>query len=290
MKFSNMSVCDLRGYNSVEAASTIESVHNAALVILPKVSDDETRAAFAKIEMHNVASTVYCDMDAKINMYNGRVTLSDANLPDGESIYIVNGEAWVLPLSPEKHLSLIVNGKVQYDESSENNIQLLSVNGKAEPFDFRNTEILPSKSILSAEKFTGDGANKYYTEQVAVVQAVPPTAHGALKAQVILAHPSVRASQILLDAETVLYADAECEILFKADLSEFYLTETLLESFPGKLVLSDIGTVRIDKSVTPALLREKVLLLTDIGTVRATKATFDIVQLCCHDVGAIRKR
>ncbi len=290
MKFSNMSVCDLRGYNSVEAASTIESVHNAALVILPKVSDDETRAAFAKIEMHNVASTVYCDMDAKINMYNGRVTLSDANLPDGESIYIVNGEAWVLPLSPEKHLSLIVNGKVQYDESSENNIQLLSVNGKAEPFDFRNTEILPSKSILSAEKFTGDGANKYYTEQVAVVQAVPPTAHGALKAQVILAHPSVRASQILLDTETVLYADTECEILFKADLSEFYLTETLLESFPGKLVLSDIGTVRIDKSVTPALLREKVLLLTDIGTVRATKETFDIVQLCCHDVGAIRKR
>ncbi len=290
MKFRNMSVCDLRGYNSVEAASTIESVHNVALVILPKESDDETRAAFAKIEMHNVASTVYCDMDAKINMYNGSVTLSDANLPDGESIYVVNGEARVLPLSPEKHLSLIVNGKVQYDESSENNIQLLSVNGKAEPFDFRNTEFLPSQSILSAEKFTGDGANKYYAEQVAVVQAVPPTAHGALRAQVILAHPSVRASQILFDAETVLYVDTECEILFKADLPEFYLTKTLLESSQGKLVLSDIGTVRIDKSVTPALLQEKVLLLTDIGTVRATKETFDIVQLCCHDVGAIRKR
>jgi len=290
MKFRNMSVCDLRGYNSVEAASTIESVHNVALLILPKVSDDETRAAFAKVEMRNVASTVYCDMDAKINTYNGSVTLCDANLPDGESIYVINGKARVLPLSPEKRVSLIVNGRVQYDENSESNIQLLSVNGEAEPFDFQTTEILPSKIVLSAEKFTGDGANKYYTEQFAVVQAVPPTAHGALRAEVILAHPSVRASQILLDAETVLYVDTEGEISFKQDLPEFYLTETLLESFPGKLVLSDIGTVRIDKNVAPALLHEKVLLLTDIGTVRATKKTFDVVQLCCHNVGCIRKR
>lgn len=290
MKFRNMSVCDLRGYNSVEAASVIESVHNVALLILPKTSDDETRAAFAKIEMSNVASTVYCDVDAKINIYNGSVTLSDTNLSDGENIYVINGEARILPLSPEKHVSLIVNGKVQYDENSENSIQLLSVNGQAEPFDFQNTEILPNKSILPAERFALDGANKYYTENFAVVQAVPPTAHGALRAKVIFAHPSVRASGITLNAETVLYTDTECEILFKEDLVEFYLTETLLESLSGKLVLTDIGTVRIDKNVSAELLREKVLLLMDIGTVRATKDTFDVVQLCCHDVGSVRRR
>ena len=33
MKFKNVVTCDLRKYNSVEAASEIESVTNAALVI-----------------------------------------------------------------------------------------------------------------------------------------------------------------------------------------------------------------------------------------------------------------
>lgn len=289
MKFRNMTLCDLRGYNSVEAASEIESIHNVVMVILPKEADDETRAAYARIEMHNVVSTVYCAADAKIQTFSGSVVLNDTNLSVGDNICIINGKACILPISSEKHVSLIVNGKALYDKNSEN-IELLTVNGKAVPIDFQNTEILSNNAILSAEKFTGDGENKYFAAELAVVQAVPPTAHGKVQSELIFAHPSVRASQIALEAESVTYAAVGEEILVKTDLPDFYLTKALLESLEGNLILNDIGTVRIDKKVTPELLREKVLLMCDIGTVRATKDTFDVVQLICHDVGSIRRK
>lgn len=289
MKFKNMTFCDLRGYNSVEAASEIESIQNVVLVVFPKDSDAQTRAAFAKIEMHNVASTIYCDADAKLNIYNGDVTLSNANVSDGENVYVVNGKARILPISPQKHLSLVVNGKALYDRNSEN-IELLVVNGKAVPFDFQDTEILANKAFLSAEKFAGDSKNKYYAADFAAVTAVPATAHGKVQSHLIVAHPSVRESGIQLEAETVLYAPINEDVLIKADLSDFYLTESLLESLPGRLILKDIGTVRIHKKVSPELLREKVLWMCDIGTVRATKATFDTVQLLCQDVGSITRK
>ena len=66
MKFKNVVTCDLRKYNSVEAASEIESVTNAALVILPQEADDATRAAFAKIERHIVAVTIYSNSNAQV--------------------------------------------------------------------------------------------------------------------------------------------------------------------------------------------------------------------------------
>lgn len=289
MKFKNMSVCDLRGYNSVEAASEIESISNVVLVVFPKEADSETRAAFTKIEMQNVASTIYCDADAKINIYNGDATLSNANLSDGENVYVVNGNTCILPLAPQKHLSLVVNGKLLYDRNSEN-IELLVVNGKAMPFDFQNTTILTNKAFLSDEKFTGDGENKYFAADFAAVAAVPATARGKVQSALIVAHPSVRESGVQLEAETVLYAPIDEDVLIKADLSDFYITQSLLESLSGTLILKDIGTVRIHKKVTPELLREKVLLMCDIGTVRATKATFDTVQLLCQDVGTIARK
>ncbi len=289
MKFRNMTLCDLRGYNSVEAASEIESIHNVVLVILPKESDAETRAAFAKVEMHNVVSTIYCDTDAQIQSYNGDVTLNDAALSDGENVCIINGKARVLPISPEKHLSLIVNGEALYDRNSEN-IELLNVNGKAVPIDFQDTEILADEAFLTAEKFLSDGENKYYAANIAVVQEVPPTAHGKIQSKSILAHPSVRASQIVLEAEAVTYTPVGDDVLIKTDMADFCLTQPLLESLTGSLILNDIGTVRIDKKVTPELLRKKVLLMKEIGTVRATKATFDVVQLICRDVGSIRRK
>lgn len=289
MKFKNMTFCDLRGYNSVEAASEIESISHVALVVFPKEADAQTRAAFAKIEMQNVASTIYCDADAKLNIYNGDATLSNANVSDGENVYVVNGKACILPISPQKHVSLVVNGKVLYDKNSEN-IELLVVNGKAVPFDFQNTQILENKAFLSAEKFTGDGENKYYATDFAAVTAVPATARGKVQSELIVAHPSVRESGVHLEAEIVLYAPIDDDVIIKADLPDFYLTESLLESLPGNLILKDIGTVRIHKKVSPELLREKVLWMCDIGTVRATKATFDTVQLLCQDVGSITRK
>lgn len=289
MKFRNLAVCDLRGYNSVEAASAIESVQNAALVILPKTSDNETRAAFAKIEMHNVATTIYAETETQIHTYNGKATLSNANLPEGESIYIINGEARIFPVSPEKKVSLIVNGKAIYDKNSES-LNFLNVNGKAIPIDFQNTEILSDSAVLHADKFTSDGENKYYAADLAVVPSVPQAAHGKVIAGTIIAHPNVAASGIVLESEDILYAENDGRVLFKKDMVEIHLTPMLLESIPGKLVLMDIATVRIDKKVTADLLREKVLLIQAVATVRATKETFDIVQLLARDVATIRRR
>ena len=120
--------------------------------------------------------------------------------------------------------------------------------------------------------------------------AVPKTAHGKVLSERICADVRVRESGVHLEAETVIYTTVGEETLIKADLPDFYLTQTLLESLTGNLILKDIGTVRIDKKVTPELLREKVLLLCDIGTVRATKTTFDTVQLLCQDVGSITRK
>lgn len=289
MKFKNVAVCDLRGYNTAEAAGAIESVQNAAILILPKESDEETRAAFAKIEMHNVATTIYADEYAQIHVYNGNTTLSDANLPDGESIHVINGKARILPISSAKQVSLVVNGKVVYDRNSEN-LKLLNVNGKAVPMDFQNTVFLPDTAVLHAEKFTADGENKYYAADLAVVPSVPKTAHGKVVSERIIAHPSVTESGIDLEAEDILYAENDGRILVKQDMGELYLTPTLLQAVPGKLVITDIGTVRIDKKVSAEQLREKVLIIEDVGTVRATKATFDVVQLLARDVGSIRRR
>lgn len=289
MNFKNVAICDLRGYNSVEAASTIESVQNAALVILPKEADEKTRAALAKIEMHNVAMMVYADMDVPTYTYNGSITLSDANLPDGESIHLINGSARVLPISPEKQISLVVNGKIVYDKSSKN-VKLLNVNGKMVPLDINNAEILPDTAVLRAEKFTSDGENTYYAADLAILPSVPPTAHGKVISDTIIAAPNVTKSGIVLEAENILYAENDGRILFKQDMGEIYLTPSLLRAVSGKLVLQDIGTVRIDKKVSAELLREKVFLIRDVGTVRATKETFDLVQLLARDVGSIRRR
>ena len=291
MKFQNVAICDLRSYNTPEAASSVEAVHNAALVILPKNCDEQTRAALAKIDMKNVASTVYADADTTLLTFNGETVLSDNNLPDGDSICIINGTAVILPLSENKQVSLIVNGKAVCDKGSRNGgqINLLCVNGKVDTIDLSGVEFLPDGAILPAERFLGDGKNRYYGKLV-FVQAVPAEAHGEIMANLVVAHPSVQKSALSLSAGEVVYSNTDGAILFKKDLPEFRVTKTLLENVPGKLVLMDIAKLYIDKDVTAELLLEKVCLISDIAQLRATKETFDVVQLLAHDVAKIRRR
>lgn len=286
MKFVNQVVCDLRAYNSPETAGQIKSITNAALVILPKDADEQTRAAFAKIKMRNIASTVYCDTQAEIHQCNGDTILQNGNVPDGESMYVINGKARIMPLSEEKHVSLIINGDVLYDEGNAH-VQLLTVNGKARPIDFRHSEILPDEAILTVERFVGEGEHAYCAESIAVVQAVPPEARGKLHADVILAHPSVQKSQIVLDADTIWYAEDLDNVIFRKNSNKFTLTRSLLQDLPGKLVVANIGTLYIDKAVDAALLREKMLMLLRVGKVHAPKAARDTVQMLCCQVGSV---
>lgn len=291
MKFKNVVTCDLRKYNSVKAASEIESVTNAALVILPQEADDATRAAFAKIEMHNVAATIYADSNAKISTFNGELTLDDACLPDGETvIYSVNGDVTVLPLSEGKHVCLLVNGILRNDKSNGGKVEILSLNGEMKLFDFQDTKILAPQAVLPASCFSGNGKNRYYAKSVAVIEPVEKDAHGEVCAQLIIADESVRASRIQLEGKQVLFADTrENQILLRSALSSFTVSKSLLESVEGKLVLCDITQVKISKDVTPELLREKVLAFFAIVSIKATKKTFDEVQLLAHDVTKIQK-
>ncbi len=289
MKFQNVAICDLRSYNTPEAASSVEAVHNAALVILPKNCDEQTRAALAKIDMKNVASTVYADADTTLLTFNGETVLSDNNLPGGDSICIINGTAVILPLSENKQVSLIVNGEVACDKQNGGQINLLCVNGKVDTIDLAGVEFLPDGAILPAERFLGDGKNRYYGKLV-FVQAVPAEAHGEITANLVVAHPSVQKSALSLSAREVMYSNIDSAILFKKDLSEFRLTKALLENVPGKLVLMDIAKLYIEKDVTAELLLEKVCLIADVAQIRATKETFDVVQLLAHDVAKIRRR
>ncbi len=290
MKFQNVAVCDLRSYNTPEAASSVEAVHNAALVILPKGCDEQTRAAFAKIDMKNVASTVYADADIETLTFNGKTVLSNNNLPNN-SICVINGTAIIMPLSENKQVSLIVNGKVVCDQRNQNSGQLkfLCVNGKVDAVDLSAVELLPDGAILPAERFLGDGKNRYYGSLV-FVMAVPAEAHGEVTADLVVAHPSVQKSALSLSAKEVTYANIDTDVLFKKDLHEFHLTKTLLENVPGRLVLMDIVKLYIEKDVTAELLLEKVCLIVDVAQIRATKDTFDVVQLLAHDVAKIRRR
>lgn len=100
MKVINQIVCDLRHYNTPEAMKKIKGIRNVALVLVPKVMDDATRAAYAKIEKKNTASEIEVDSDHSPLIFNGDTEITDASLPDGESAIIVNGSARMFRLSP----------------------------------------------------------------------------------------------------------------------------------------------------------------------------------------------
>ena len=289
MKFQNVAICDLRSYNTPEAAASVEAVHNAALVILPKSCDEQTRLALAKIKMKNVASTVYADADTELLTFNGNTTLTADHLPDGDSIGVVNGTVTILPLPESKRLSLIVNGAAVCDKRSAGNVNFLAVNGTVKTLDFSNVEFLPDPAVLPAERFTSDTDSCYYGRHV-FVPAVPPTARGEVTADLVVAHPSVQKSALTLSADTVLYADIGSDLLFKKDMAEFRLSEGLLDAVSGKLVLMDIAKLYIEKDVTAKMLLQKVCLIADVALLRATKETFDVAQLLAHNVAKIRRR
>lgn len=290
VKFKNVAICDLRAYNSPEAAGSIESIQNVAMLVLPKNPDAETQKAMAQISRENVACTIQADEDTPVLCCNGQTTLSDNAFPPGDSILVVNGKAVLQPISEGKCVSMVVNGNVVYDSASIGRVHILVVNGSAEGVDFSNTEFLQGNTVLSANRFSQDGENQYYSEGVAVLQAVPPHAHGKIYADIVVADPSVRESAVRLEAKNVFYSDTNQPILFKSRVQDLRLSETFLEEVSGKLVLSEINTLYIEKNVTPELFREKVLLICNVNVLRAPKAMQDVAQIVSCTVNTWRRR
>ncbi len=289
MKLKNMAVCDLRSYNTLEAMQSIQSISNVAMLLVPKDMDDAVRAAYAKIKTENIAAVVEAKSDATVNIYNGYTHLSDADLPNDDAVYLVNGILWLYPLSEGKHVSVIVNGKMFNDVHNKDKVNLVTVNGIVKEVDFENTQIVPSNTVLGAEKFT-DSDKQYMCDGAIFLGEVSPTACGKVIADTIFAHPSVQKGQIFLDAKEVFYTDTPENILVKSTLPQLYIGKEFLESVEGKLFVSNVSKVQIGKDVSPELLREKVLALHQIGKICTPRKDFEAVQLLAHTVAKISKK
>lgn len=166
MRYRGLAVCDLRWVKTVEDAGSIDSIEDAVAVVYPKDAAPEVESALRQIPMQNVAAFLTMGEGGKIQTINGKTGVFDSDASEDGALLIVNGKAILYPLSPQKKLSLIVNGKVIVHESlkQHDGITFLCVNGKREYLDFsvekhfEDLKVtadflrwLPPKTLLSAD-------------------------------------------------------------------------------------------------------------------------------------------
>lgn len=136
--YSNLAFCDLRGVNA-QAARSIDQFHNVAVLIFPRDADVETAAALAAIPCHNVSFLLYLDRQERVSVRNGVCFLDDSDAaPDIESTIVVNGTAFLESLSPNRSLTLYVNGSLIMRPELRDHvgIKIVSVNGAKRVLDF----------------------------------------------------------------------------------------------------------------------------------------------------------
>lgn len=201
MDFKDMAMCDLRGYNTYNAAKKIKSIKDVALVILPKNMDEKTKEAFASIKMTDVASTIYADDSNELYIFNGDITITDGNAVPG-SVILINGMATVEALPDGCEISLMINGAAYIDKSNENKVKILNVNGTVEFVDLKNRELLPYGAVLSDSKFPSDNTKTYFSYGNLIIETVSPEACGKAECiGTIYAHRSVINSKIQIKAK-----------------------------------------------------------------------------------------
>lgn len=290
MEITNQAVCDLRMYNSAKIMEKISKIKNVALLIVPKDMDEATRAAYAAIEKKNVASEIEVDSDHSPLIFNGNTEITDASLPDGESAVIVNGNARIFRLSPGKTAKVSVNGNLLYDIRSESQIQIINVNGNCEGVNFDKLVTIPMLGILTESLLRPDPETVYNGSVLMTIPCLPAQAQGTVKSPIILADSTIRNTSLILDSKVVIYRDnIPSNVTIKFNMDKLRISADFLQQINGKLVCFNIRHVIIEKSVTPELLREKVLLMSNIHHIKATKKTFDAAQLLAEDVRIISK-
>ena len=290
MKITNQAVCDLRLYNSTKAMEKISKIKNVALLLVPKDMDDETRAAYAAIEKANVATEIEVDASHSPLIFNGETTITDDVLPDGESPIIINGTARLFRLSPGKTVKVIANGDLLYDIRSESQIQLVNVNGECDGVNFDKLVEIPMGGILTENLLRPDPETIYYGNVFLMIPHLPVQVQGTAKSPILLADSSIRNTNLVLDAQQVIYRDnITNDVTLKFNLDKLRISADFLQQISGKLVCFNIRHVIIEKSVTPELLREKVLLMYNIHHIKATRKTFDAAQLLAENVQIISK-
>ncbi len=290
MKITNQAVCDLRMYNSAKTMEKISKIKNVALLLLPKDMDDETRAAYAAIEKKNVASEIEVDNDHSPLIFNGNTEITDTSLPDGESAVIINGNARIFRLSPGKTAKVTVNGNLLYDIRSESQIQIVNVNGNCEGVNFDKLVKIPMLGVLTESLLRPDPETIYNGSVLMTIPCLPAQAQGTVKSPIVLADSTIRNTSLILDSKVVIYRDnIPSNVTIKSNMDKLRINADFLEQISGKLICFNIRHIIIEKSVTPELLREKVLLMYNIHHIKATKKTFDAAQLLAENVKIISK-
>lgn len=150
----DMPVCDLRNISSVEEAKAITSIHDVALIILPKDIPAEVNAALLAIEKKNIAATISLSADAKVNMINGVHEVRENDFDaSGETLLMINGVCIIHRLSPEVKGKMIVNGVVllhdQFQEGCP--IEFLMFNGINKYADFDQVKVFPNTLEVTGE-------------------------------------------------------------------------------------------------------------------------------------------
>lgn len=138
---------DLRNY-SAAALGMIKTIRAVGMVILPKDASEEFMEAYGRITLRSVGNVFTLDKETVICELNGFSVLTEETA-NSNSIYIVNGFAFVHSLSPDVCPQLIVNGFLLKDKSSS--VNLLSINGRVvERHDLSKIKIMPSNVKLDA--------------------------------------------------------------------------------------------------------------------------------------------
>lgn len=290
MKITDQAVCDLRHYNTPEAMRNISKIEDVAVLIVPKDMDEATRAAYAAIEKEDIATEIELDGGFSPLIFNGSTTITDDILPDGEIPIVVNGTARLFPLSPGKTVKAIVNGSLLYDIRSKAQINIISANGDVKAVNFDKLVELPRVAVLTPNLLRDDPETIYRGNRLVLIPTLPVQAQGTVSGRRIIADTSVQNSALKLNARQVDYRDGVSSyVCIKHDMDKLRLSAEFLEQIRGNLICTDIRHLIIEKSVTPELLREKVLLMSNIHHIKATKKTFDAAQLLAEDVRIISK-
>lgn len=286
MKISCVPCYDMRSFNSVEAVRQIKKISCVALVILPKTDDPELNAAFADIPMDCVASVIRLDKDTPVTTINGEIVLSDANTVDNQ-FFVLNGNAKILPLSPDKHIKIIVNGNITTDINNRDNIEYVQANGKIEERDFANMIELPPNSLLNAVRFQNKKAY-YNVPNIAIIEEVPSSATGMVESDIVIAHDSVARSSIKIEARHIAYVPEIEKYTFINKTPTLKITKDFLQNIGGKLVVFQVAKVNISRDVTPELLNEKLLVICMCASVTAKRKLKSMLSLKCAKCAQIK--
>ncbi len=144
--YKNIPILDLCGHTA-ESLKKIRRIKNVALLIIPKERNDEWTEAYADIGTENIAQIIELGRGQKYRTINGAVTLTDADVADGE-FFIVNGLC--ILETKEKAPELYINGTLIKRKNAP--CKLASLNGRpAEIDDDAVLKLYPVEAVIDKD-------------------------------------------------------------------------------------------------------------------------------------------